>query len=93
LNGQPAEEQARLRDLPNIGPASERMLAAAGIETPAELDRLGAVEAYRRVLDAGCPPTLNLLYALEATLLGLDWRDLPVDRKEQLRRDLSSGAR
>jgi len=69
------------------------MLAAAGIETPEELDRLGSVEAYRRVLGAGCPPTLNLLYALDATLLGLDWRDLPLDRKEQLRRELTSGGR
>jgi DNA transformation protein and related proteins len=78
----------RLRDLPNLGPASERMLTAAGIETPEELDRLGAVEAYRRALAAGAQPTLNLLYAIEAALLGLHWRDLPAERKQQLREAL-----
>ena len=34
---------ARLRDMPNLGPASEAMLVAAGIETPDDLDRLGGL--------------------------------------------------
>jgi GNAT superfamily N-acetyltransferase len=77
----------RLRDLRNLGPASERMLKAAGIATPRQLDRVGAVEAYRRALRAGGHASLNFLWSLEAALLDLDWRDLPNERREALRRE------
>jgi DNA transformation protein len=76
---------SRLRDLRNLGPASERMLVAAGINTPDELDRLGSVEAYRRAIDAGGHRSLNFLWSLDAALLDVDWRDLPPDRKSLLR--------
>lgn len=74
----------RLRELRNLGPASERMLEMAGITTPEKLDELGSVEAYRRVVEAGDHPSLNLLWALEGALLGLDWRELPERRKQEL---------
>ena len=57
----------------------------AGIDTPDDLDRVGSVEAYQRVLEAGGHPSLNLLWALEGALLDLDWRHLPEDRKQGLR--------
>lgn len=76
---------SRIRDLRNLGPASERMLLAAGIDTPDELDRLGSVEAYRRAIAAGGHPSLNFLWSIEAALLDVDWRDLPPDRKSMLR--------
>ncbi len=41
------------------------MLEAAGVSTPEQLDELGAVEAYRRVVEAGGHPSLNLLWALK----------------------------
>ena len=75
----------RLRDLRNLGPASERMLIAAGITTPDELDRLGSLEAYRRAIAAGGHRSLNFLWSLEAALLDVDWSDLPADRKSWLR--------
>ncbi len=78
-------EHVRLRDLRNLGPASERMLEAAGIRTPEQLDELGSVEAYRRVVDSGGHASMNLLWALEGALLGLDWRELPARRKQELR--------
>jgi DNA transformation protein len=78
----------RLRDLPNLGPASERMLSAAGIETPDQLDQIGAAEAFRRVLLTDSRPTLNLLWALEGALLGIDWRELPEVRKAALLAEL-----
>lgn len=80
----------RLRDLRNLGPASERMLKAAGITTPRQLDRVGAAEAYRRVLAAGGHPSLNLLWSLEAALLDLDWRDLPPERKAALQHEFGT---
>lgn len=78
----------RLRDLRNLGPASERGLKQAGIETPRQLDRLGAAEAYRRVRAQGGDASRNLLWALEGALLDLDWRDLPEERKQALQREV-----
>lgn len=75
---------ARLGDLRNLGPASERMLATAGITTYDELEALGAAQAYRRVVAAGAHPTRILLWALEGALLDVDWRDLPADRRAAL---------
>jgi hypothetical protein len=80
-----------LRQLRNLGPRSEEMLAAAGIDTPEELDRLGAVEAYRRAVAAGWShPSLNLLWALEGALLDVDWRELPMGRREELLAELGA---
>ena len=75
----------RLRDLRNLGPASERMLHAAGIRTPEHLDEVGALEAYRRAVAAGGHPSLNFLWSLDAALLELDGRDLPAARRAELR--------
>jgi DNA transformation protein len=80
-------ESPRLRDLPNLGPASEAMLVAAGITTPDDLDRLGAVEAYRRAVLAGAPRHTMLLWSLDAALLGVDWRDVPLERRRELSAD------
>lgn len=84
----PSGDPTRLRDLRNLGPASERMLVAAGIHTPDELDRLGSVEAYRRATAAGGHASLNFLWSLDAALLDIDWFDLPPDRKALLRRQI-----
>lgn len=74
-----------LGKLLNLGPKSASWLRAAGIETQADLARLGSVEAYRRALAAGTPPNLNLLYALEGALLELRWDRLSPAVKENLR--------
>ncbi|MCL4761891.1 MAG: TfoX/Sxy family DNA transformation protein [Burkholderiales bacterium] len=71
---------ARLR---NLGPASARMLAAAGIGSPARLRALGAVEAWRRVRSRHPRASLNLLWALEGALSDRDWQD--VARTERTR--------
>lgn len=77
-----------VRDLRNLGPASERMLHDAGIGTPEQLDEVGAVEAYRRAVDAGAHPSLNFLWSLEAALLDLDWRELPAGSKAELQAEI-----
>ena len=64
---------APIEALPSLGPASARMLARAGIAETVELRRLGAVEAYVRVEEAGERPSLSLLYALEGALLASHW--------------------
>jgi DNA transformation protein len=50
------------------------MLAAAGINTAAELKRLGSVRAYARVKATGVNASLNLLWALEGAITGLPWQ-------------------
>jgi DNA transformation protein and related proteins len=59
------------------------MLAQAGIDSSAQLKKLGAVEAYRRVVASGQKSSLNLLWALEGALTDRGWKD--VARTERLR--------
>lgn len=69
--------QLRVRGLlTQLGPASQAMLAKAGIRSELALRRLGAVQAYART-KAACPQaSLNLLWALEGALSGRHWREV-----------------
>lgn len=78
----------RLRDLRNLGPASEAALAAAGVTTPEQLDDLGAAAAYRLVLEHGHPPHTTLLWALAGAVLDIHWRALPAAVRAGLRAEL-----
>ncbi|NOT30271.1 MAG: TfoX/Sxy family DNA transformation protein [Planctomycetes bacterium] len=69
----------------NIGPKSAAWLRAVGIETRADLERVGSVQAYRLVAAAGFESSLNLLYALEGALLELRWDRLSAAVKQNLR--------
>ena len=65
----PPPARASVAQLRNLGPASARMLAEAGVTTLAELQQLGAVRAYRRVSQLQhAKASLNLLWALAAGL-------------------------
>lgn len=71
--------------LPDLGPASTRWLAAIGVHTRRDLERLGAVDAYRALKNQGYPVSLNLVYAIEAALRDVDWRRLPARLKADLK--------
>jgi DNA transformation protein len=75
-----------LEALLNVGPVGAERLRAVGISTPAELEEVGAVEAYRR-LDEAFPrnTSLNALYALHGALLGVRWDHLPPEVRQELR--------
>ena len=73
------ELSAPISNLPNIGAASAAWLREAGIQTIAGLERLGPVVAYRLVKQSRPEASLNLLWALEAGLLGKDSRELSDD--------------
>ena len=62
--------------LAKMGPVSKRRLAAAGITSVETLQRLGSVEAYRRVRAHDPRASLNLLWALEGALTGRRWEDV-----------------
>jgi DNA transformation protein len=65
-----------LRNLRNLGPASERMLNEAGITSETQLRRMGSVKAYQAVQAAGRKPSLNLLWAIEGALAGQAWQTI-----------------
>ncbi len=73
-----------LADLPNLGPKSQQMLAAAGIHTLTQLRELGSVRAYVRVKQSNVGASLNLLWALEGALSGKRWQDVAKDDRLRL---------
>lgn len=73
-----------LAGLANLGPASARWLRAAGIATPEDLARLGAVPAFARVRQVAPRASLNLLWALEGALTGLPWRTVAREHRTSL---------
>jgi len=75
-------------ELPNLGPKSAQWLREIGVETLVDLEAVGAIAAYQRLKALGLPVTLNLVWVIEATLLGLDWRDLPEADKDRLKKAL-----
>lgn len=75
--------------LRNIGPTSARWLTEVGIDTPQQLRRVGAAEAYR-MIKAWRPwdVTLILLWALEGAIQDVDWMDVTPERRLELRREV-----
>lgn len=78
-----AADAESIAGLKSLGPKSAAMLAAAGITSPAQLRRLGAVAAYVKVSRANSGVSLNLLWALESALTGLPWQE--VARRDRAR--------
>jgi len=82
-----AKDGRPLSVLRNLGPASARWLAEAGIESESDLRALGAVAAYRRVKHIRPREvTLLMLYALEGALRDVPWHALPKNVKARLKR-------
>jgi TfoX/Sxy family transcriptional regulator of competence genes len=78
--------ERELAALPNLGPASARWLVGVGIDTAAELRRVGAVAAFHRVvIREGRPATANLLYALYAALEDKHWTEVTQAERARLR--------
>jgi hypothetical protein len=75
-------------NFPNLGPSSALRLREAGIQTITDLERLGPIAAYKLVKQRQPQASLNLLWALEAGLLGKDWRELSANEKERLKKEL-----
>jgi len=73
-----------LAELPNFGPKSRAMLAAAGITSVDQLRQLGSVRAYLLVKATGANASLNLLWALEGALSGLPWQEVAREHRLSL---------
>jgi DNA transformation protein len=70
--------------LMGLGPASQAMLARAGIDTVAQLQQAGAAAAYVRVKRVEPRASLNLLWALESALTGQPWQDIARQHRASL---------
>ena len=68
----------------NIGPKSAAWLRQVGLRTRADVEAVGAIEAFMRVKRAGFKPTMNLLYAIEGALLDCHWQEIPDARRAEL---------
>ncbi len=76
----------RIRDLRNLGPKTEQMLAEADVFGEDDLRDLGPVLAYQRFkFRVGRNVSLIALYAIAAALRNCDWRDLDKETKRRLR--------
>ena len=73
----------------NIGPKSSEWLVSIGIHTLEDVAQLGVVETYLRV-KAVYPEkvSLNMLYGLQAALLDIPWNELPLEIKDELKRQV-----
>lgn len=69
-----------MRDLRNLGPRAEALLAEIGIHSVEALRERGALEAYLELRRRGSMKTLNMLWALVGALdpwpEGTDWREV-----------------
>lgn len=80
------KKSKKLTDLPNVGPEAARWLIAAGIPTPAELRRRGAVGAAAAIrrLRPDDPPCRSMLAGLEGAIRGLRWHAIPKAERDAL---------
>lgn len=69
----------------NLGPASLRAYARAGIDSAETLRTLGPDTAYRRLIEAGEKPHFIGYYALVMGLMGRPWTDCRGAEKADLR--------
>ena len=78
-----------LTSLRNIGARSAQWLDSVNIRTPQDLYDVGAVDAYLRVKTAYPDQvSLNMLYALQGAILDIPWNELPLEMKDDLRRQV-----
>ena len=78
------KEYGDLLGLKNLGASSVNILHAVGINSYAELRRIGPVVAYRRIKERNIQVSKVMLYALQGALLDIHWNELDPTVKQQL---------
>jgi len=80
------EAPETLEKMRNLGPIIAGRLRTIGIETPDELRRLGAIEAYVRLKRTFSVETTHAqLYALHGAVNDVRWYVLPEEARAALR--------
>ncbi|MGF1788434.1 TfoX/Sxy family DNA transformation protein [Photobacterium swingsii] len=76
---------SRIKDLPNLRLANERMLKKVGIDTVEKLVEVGAIDAYKALLDTHDNNlNIELLWALEGAISGKHWSVISETRRGEL---------
>lgn len=76
----------KLTDLPNIGPVLADNLCKIGVSDPESLQRMGAEEAWLRIRQTVDPGAcLHQLQAIAGAVEGIPKKDLPPERKTELK--------
>ncbi|MGF1684789.1 TfoX/Sxy family DNA transformation protein [Photobacterium minamisatsumaniensis] len=80
----------RIKDLPNLRLANERMLKKAGIISVDALFEAGSINAFRALQDTHQGTvSIDLLWALEGAISGQHWSVIPQERRSELLSKLS----
>lgn len=80
-------EKNALSDLRNLGPVSQKWLAAVGARTRGDLERLGPVVIYQLLKQHGYRVAINMVYAIEGALRDVEWNRLPAAVRTRLKTD------
>jgi len=78
-----------IENLRNLGPSSGLWLREVGIQTIADLERVGPVVAFRLVKQCNPAATLTWLWAMAAGLKGVSLQVLSESEKDRLRQQLA----
>jgi DNA transformation protein and related proteins len=76
---------AKLEDLPNIGGTLADLLKEAGLKTPADLYKTGALQAYLMIKEVDPEACYSKLCALEGAVEGIRWHNLSPAKKSELK--------
>ncbi|MDD9196340.1 TfoX/Sxy family DNA transformation protein [Aliivibrio sp. S3MY1] len=86
---QKTAEPSRIKDLPNLRLATERMLKKAGINTVEELRNTGSVNAYKAIQQTHSSHVSDeLLWSLEGAIKGTHWSVVSSETRCELRKQL-----
>lgn len=70
----------------NLGPISGGWLKTIGIETQADLEKMGIEAAFEGLVLQGFNVNALMLYAMEGALCDTHWNEIPQKRKAELRK-------
>lgn len=74
-----------LAKLPNIGEVVEKQLNEIKVFTLKDLEVLGAENAWLNIQSIDESACIHRLYSLEGAIRGIKKKDLPADRKAELK--------
>jgi DNA transformation protein and related proteins len=69
----------------NIGPKSTLWLREVGVQTTADIKRIGVLEVFQLLVERGINPAVVMLYALEGAVTNTHWNKIGEERKAELR--------
>lgn len=70
----------------NLGPVSGGWLKTIGVETRADLEKMGIEAAFEGLVLQGFAVNALMLYAMEGALHDTHWNEIPDSRKAELRK-------